>query len=614
MSVNFQLLGPAAVVSQGRTFVLPATKPSVVLATLLLHANEFVSTDHLYKTLWGDTIPESARATLQSNVMRSRQLLLAEGVPVLIRTLPGGYTIAASADTLDLLRFSRLIERAQRPGCDLEEESRCLSDAMSLWRGPALVNIPSDVLQREAVPMLTEQWLDATERWYDIELLLGRHSKLVGGLRSLTSAHPYRERFWEQLVEALYRSGRQTEALEEQRRVSGFLMDQLGVSPGPGLQRLELTILRGESLPVAASRSGDRVRISTVAAADRPDVRCQLPPRVPDFVGRSKMIAQVADELVADLERHGSTTVIVSGPPGVGKSAFGLWVAHEVRQFFPDGQWYARLVDADGNRRRPAEVLAELLSAAGLRSVDPQNDSAALDSALRTAIAGRRVLLVLDDAVDAEQARLLIPGTVGTAALVTSRASLVDAAVSGGVRCHRLDVLPMENAVELLSDILGRDVVYAERDAAMQLAECCGRLPMALRIAATKLINRPHQSLLEYLAWLSADPLTRLSIGKRRSLSVRGAFDMSYEYLGADAQRMLRLLGSVPRDSRFTIDDVANSTGATPEFTADALDELFNASLLESTSLDSFSMPPLLHLYAMRKAREEADQGNGCGT
>lgn len=600
MIAQFRLLGSVEIATRGSVLALPGTKPSVALATLLLHANEFVSTSRLYETIWGEHIPHNPRSTLQTYIMRLRNVLQRNDmVNCPIRTLPGGYSIEASAETLDLLRFRQLVERSRRNG-DLDGESRGLKEALALWRGPALANIASETLQQQEVPKLTEQRLEAAERRMDVELLLGRHRGSIAELRWLTAAYPQRERFWEQLMEALYQSGRQSEALEEYRKIKGILLEQLGIDPGPGLQRLEIAILKGE--PTATAAAPDLVTVSARTVTTRLGANCQLPPEIPHLVGRGKPAAQIADELIQGDDRTTSGVTAIRGAPGVGKSALALHVAHDVAHLFPDGQWYLRLTGEDGSPRHPRELLAELLQIAGLDAAEIPAGQTGRESAFQMLMRDRRVLLVLDDAVWAEQLRPLLPGRGRAAVLVTSRTSLVELAARWSLRSYELDVLSAESSLELLAGMWDRETIYGAEAAAVRLAEICGHLPLALRIAAAKLVSRPHQRLSEYVSWLEADPLARLSIGKRPSISVRREFDASFARLSPDAQRMLLSIGESVADPAFTADDVTGLPGAAAVDAEEALEELADAGLLRGVDHDRFSLHTLLHAYARQQA------------
>jgi DNA-binding SARP family transcriptional activator len=607
MEAQFRLLGPVEMTVGSKTVQLSATKPSIVLATLLLHANEAVPTDRLYETVWGDTPPVSARTTLQTYVLRLRQLFACHQLtPGPIRTVPSGYVLDGAAETVDLLRFRHLCALAGKcaKDNDLEEESRYLAEALSLWHGPALTNIHSDLLHREEVPKLTEEWLEATERRLDIELALGRHRRLPSELRPLTAAYPDRERFREQLVEALYRSGRQAEALEECRKIRRILLDELGIDPGPDLQRLEVKILRGEALPNRlAGATGQSARAASTS--DSVSASCQLPLEIPDFVDRVDIATAMVEDLTHGGGRAGPAVAILRGGPGVGKTALALRVAHQLRPVFPDGQWYVRLVDPGGSPRACGDVLGDLLRAAGVDVRDLPVDLVARASALRASMTDRRVLLVLDDVASVEQAQPLLPGTPGNAVLAISRMSLIGFTALCGVRRYHLDVLPPPDAVELLARMVGRDVVHNEYGAATELAALCGYLPLALRIVAAKLVDRPNPDLSGYVRWLRTDTLAKLAIGPSSPISVRKAFETSYRALDGGAQRLFRLLGRIGPD--ISADEVAARIGGPPGSAEQVLDELLDAGMIRNASAGRFAMRGLMYLYAQETARETAE-------
>lgn len=252
--VRFTVLGPLGITDGRDAVILPPSKPSVLLAALLLHANTVVPVPYLQRAIWGEDPPETARAAVQSCVLRLRRLFGSHGIPAgVIETLAHGYRINADARTLDLMRFRELLRQASAAG-NPDAELALLRQAVLLWRGKALLeNVNSDLLHRDLVPRLTEERLQAVERIFDIELALGRCREVLAESLAMARSHPEHERFWEQLIEALYRTGRRAEALAEYRRVKEHLLDELGIDPGPALQRLELAILRGDPLGPAAA-------------------------------------------------------------------------------------------------------------------------------------------------------------------------------------------------------------------------------------------------------------------------------------------------------------------------------------------------------------------------
>ncbi len=251
---SFLLLGPMGITDGNETIVLQPSKPSSLLAALLLHANSVVSASFLQRVVWGESGTTNARSTLHTCVQRLRRLFAKYGLSGnLIDSVSGGYRITADSGTLDLIAFRELLRKASAAP-NPEAELLPLQAALTLWRDPVLANVHSDVLHREVVPRLAEERLRAVERVFDIELGLGRWSQIIAGLWPVARAHPSHERLWAQLVEALYWTGRRADALHEYRTVKQYLRAELGVDPGPVLQRLELTVLRGDELPAGPVR------------------------------------------------------------------------------------------------------------------------------------------------------------------------------------------------------------------------------------------------------------------------------------------------------------------------------------------------------------------------
>jgi DNA-binding SARP family transcriptional activator len=248
--VEFTVLGPLGFTDGAEVAVLQPSKPGALLATLLLNANSAVSVGYLLRAVWGDEAPETAKAAVQTCVLRLRKLFKKYGIAgSAIETLSDGYRINAGPDTLDLLRFRELL-RAAPAAPDCEAELALLREALTLWRGrPMLSNVSSALVHRNEVPRIAEEWLRAAERTFEIEMALGRCREVLPELVETAYGHPVHERFWEQLVEALYRTGRRAEALAEYRTVKQHLQEELGIDPGPGLQRLELLVLRGDPDP-----------------------------------------------------------------------------------------------------------------------------------------------------------------------------------------------------------------------------------------------------------------------------------------------------------------------------------------------------------------------------
>ncbi|MFI7276938.1 BTAD domain-containing putative transcriptional regulator [Streptomyces sp. NPDC049879] len=582
MTVRFQLLGPLSITDGTDTVVLQPSKPTNLLAALLLRSGTIVSAGYLQRMVWGDEQPVTARASLQTCVLRLRRLFARHavlGTP--IEAVPGGYRISADARSLDLVDFRERARTAAATGAGPEAELAVLRGALGLWQGSLLANVRSELMHRDEVPRLLEERLRVVERVCDLYLALGHCGQALVELWGITRAHPGHGRFREQLIEALYRTGRQTEALAEYRRFKGFLLESLGVDPSPGLQKLELAILRGDDLGPEA-----RPVIAALPAAPEPEPEAapvsEGPPPVPWFTGREAEVAALAQRLggAADVSA-GPVTELVCGAPGIGKTALAQQVAHLLRDRFPGGRLLLRMTDADGVPRPPAETAAEaaaLLPAFG-REGSP------------------RALLVLDDVTDAEQARPLLPATGGDAVVVTSRLGLAGLVATHGGRVQRLDAFTPRESADLLGAVLGAERVAAGAGETAALAAACGHHPLALVIAAARLLTRPALGLADGVRWIAADPLSRLALNDDPRMSVprvlRGALDRLDPAL-ADA---FLAVGGLP-SARFGPADAARLLGL-PEAEADRLMErLVDAGLLEDGPPGPYRVHGLLRLYA----------------
>jgi DNA-binding SARP family transcriptional activator len=429
--MEFRVLGPLQACSDGREIAVSAGRQRALLAGLLLRANRVVPTVTLIGWLWGSAPPADARATIQTYVGRLRRKL-GDG---LIVTRPDGYLITLTAHQLDLAGFDDLLERA-RHAVDPAVEADLLKDALALWRGPALGDVPSEVLHRDEVPALTERWLHALQRRIELDLIAERHAELVAELRALTREYPLQEQFWAQLMRALAGCGRQAEALQAYQDLRSHLADELGADPCPAVQELHRALLRGDVRHVAVQRpSHDSGRLPVPA---------QLPPDVAGFVGRDKLLATL-DSQLGDAT---SPLVIMAmgGAAGIGKTTLAVHWAHRVIDWFPDGQLYANLrgFDPSGSPRAPEEVLRGFLEAL---QVPPQQVPSGFEAQVglyRSLLAGRRMLIVLDNARAADQVRPLLPGSPGSQVVVTSRDALTSLIAAEGARPVVLDVLSAE--------------------------------------------------------------------------------------------------------------------------------------------------------------------------
>jgi DNA-binding SARP family transcriptional activator/tetratricopeptide (TPR) repeat protein len=588
---EFRLLGSFEVRRSGALVRIASNKAAVLLATLLLAEGRPVPIDTLIERLWGMDPPGSAHATLQVHVMRLRRAL---GVEQLIRTTPGGYAIDRDdvAD-VDVLQFRALLARASMSNTagDTAEEFAALTEALALWRGPALLGVQSESLHHTVVPHLTDERLSSAERRAELAIAAGAHDELVGELAPLVGQYPLRERLGVQFIEALRRCGRRVEALDAYRRMQGELRAKLGIDPGKAAQQLYLDILAEDGIP-----ESPQVRPEpTVVAAPR-----QLPPPPRGFIGRI-----AAQKQVVELLRRSAPLVVVSGPPGVGKSAFVAHVAHLVRNDFPDGQLY---VDLHGHSPeeplRPAMVLETFLRALGCPAGAVPGDLQEQVSLYRTLLAERRVLVVLDDAATSDQVRSLLPVAPGSATLVTSRQDLRGLAVSDGHRRVTLEPMSEREALDVLADMVSPDRIAAETSGASAVVLACGRLPLALRIAGANLQAHPYLPLAQFAEDLhSRGRMNGLRLPGDEGPGVAAAFDLSLARLGAEPAQLFRLLGIAPcRDITPAAATALLGTDASP-----GLDLLVAANLAVPSAAGRYQMHDLLRDYATSLADDDPD-------
>ena len=587
--LRFRILGPLEVSNAGRPVPIRAAKHRTLLASLLLRANRVVPVDALVERLWAGNPPARARGTLQTYVLRLRQTL---GDPALVRTAPEGYYIDVPPGSVDLERFRELSDEGTRAGDagDLTAAAAALDEALQLWRGAPLADVPSDSLQRNVVPQLVEQHLQVLERRIDIELQRGRHQALIAELQSLTAKHPAREPFWGQLMLALHRSGRQADALAAYQGVAGYLADELGIDPGEPLRRLHQAMLRNDPELLAPIAS---------EAARPVVVPSQLPADIADFVGRAELI----DELVSRFEPGlPDGPIAVMGPPGVGKTAFVVHLAHRLRPRFPDGQLYANLRGyALGPALSTAQVLSRFLRAMGVPPEQIPIDVDHQAAAFRSLVHGKRILIVLDNAAAADQIRPLLPPAAGCAVLVTSRNDLRSRLLN--VDTVLLEPLTPTESRLLLSAVLGPEL--KDLPASTELARLCAYLPLALRIAAANLAKSPPSGLADYVAELrNGNRLSALSIAGDEGTAVRAAFDLSYTTLQPRARELFRLLGLVPGPD-FTPQAAAALMAGDTADAADLLDQLAAVHLVQQVVPGRFQFHDLIRLYAAQREHEE---------
>jgi DNA-binding SARP family transcriptional activator/tetratricopeptide (TPR) repeat protein len=586
--VRFRLLGPLEVRDGAGWLAIRSAQQRTVLAVLLIEAGRTVTTDRLVDEIWGERPPRTAVNALHGYVMRLRQLLGGRQTGSLagpIVTVRHGYQLLAEEDDLDATMFDRLVESGKQDLTRrrLRAGAARLAEALALWRGPAFADVPASPTVATAVQWFEQRRLTAVEDRIDADLELGRHAEVVDELYRLTGATPLRERLLAQLMLALFRCGRRSEALDAYRAGSRALMDELGVRPGARLRELERMILADDKVVAPVTRA----------------VPAQLPADVAGFTGRSSYLREL-DHCVSDGSHL--TILTITGTAGVGKTALAVHWAHRVRHRFPDGQLYVNLRGyASGTPLRPIDVLTSFLLVLGVSAEDIPLDESLAAAEFRTRLTDTRTLVVLDNAGDADQVRPLLPGSSGCLVVVTSRDRLPGlVALDGGIPLA-VDVLTDAESLTLLRRLLD-DRVAAEPEAATELIGLCGRLPLALRIVAANLLVHPTRKLADHVTRLrTGDRLGELEVGGDRQTGVRTAIDHSYAAQPAPARRLFRLLGLVPGPD-VTVVAAAALAGVTTERAAELLDQLTRAHLVDEDTVGRYTMHDLLRCYAAERA------------
>jgi DNA-binding SARP family transcriptional activator/tetratricopeptide (TPR) repeat protein len=618
--MEFCLLGSLAVRRGDTVIPVQAGKQRAVLATLLLNANRVVPVEDLAETLWGSAPPPSARVTVQNYVVRLRKALGEEGHSR-IGTQPRGYVISVAVGELDMTRFEVLLGAARQAARDGSWDTAAAQAraALALWRGEPLADVESELLALREVPRLADLRLQALETRIDGDLHLGWHAEVIGELRQLAAGHPLREHLHALLMLALYREGRQAEALAAYHAARRVLVEELGSEPCRELRGLHQQILaadpaldlprldEGGAAPLLIS--ADREQDHAVRALEI--VPRQLPAAVRHFTGRRAELA----ELTALLDAAGGdgTAVVIAaidGAPGIGKTALAVDWAHQVATDFPDGQLYVNLqgFDPSGEIVLPGTAIRGFLDAFGIPAerVPPSEMSQA--ALYRSLLAGKRVLIVADNARDAGQVRPLLPGSPGCLVVVTSRARLTGLAAAEGARLLTLDVLPTGEARDLLARRIGARRARAEPGAVEQLARLCGRLPLALTVAAARAAGRPQMPLAAAAAELAgaASRLQALETGDPVT-DVRTVFSWSCQHLEQLPARMFRLLGVHPGPD-ITIPAAAALLHVTQDDARAALGALAMANLVEEHNPGRLALHDLLRAYAAEQAAEHEPQ------
>ncbi|GAA4003737.1 hypothetical protein GCM10022247_25810 [Allokutzneria multivorans] len=537
--LEFTVLGPLDVRSDTGPVPISGQRQRTVLAMLLLSPGRVVSVDSLVEAVWDDRPPATGRTQIAICVAGLRKTFKAAGcADDVILTRAPGYLLLPEAHDIDASEFERQLDQAQR----LEQEGqyaesvRAYAAALGRWRGPALSGV-SGRFAESAAARLEELRLTAYEQSAALRLAEGEHRELIGELTGLVRQHPLREQVRAHLMLAQYRSGRRAEALESFREGRSLLIDELGLEPGRVLRELHEAILADDPVltPVPVAKPTARAEARVVPA--------QLPPSTARFTGRTAELSTL-DDLVPWSGKGCMLPVgYLTGMPGVGKTELALHWAHRVAERFPHGQLFVDLCGYDRDRAplSSTEVLAGFLRALGVPDAELPGELGERAALYRSLLAGKRVLVVLDNAASYAQVRPLLPGTRECCVVVTGRDQLPE--LAGGADSVRVRLKPLSTTESV--EFVRRALPVLSPESAAELAELCDGLPLALSVATTRLLAKPH--------W-SADRLVRMLTDERRRLDelscderggLRAAFESSYHRLSPEAARLYRGLGTL---------------------------------------------------------------------
>ncbi|QUQ68995.1 AfsR/SARP family transcriptional regulator [Kutzneria sp. CA-103260] len=594
--MHFLVLGPLEVRASGKQVRVDGSRQRRLLAILLLNANHTVTVERLAQELWADP-PQSVRQQIHNAIASLRRTLGAAFTDLRITTTDAGYELGIPESWIDLHEFGRLTQLARRAEADgrLEEAVTHLTSALGLWRGAPLLGLDSPLISSTATA-LDEQRLAAVESRISLRLRIGQADSVIGELRELVDEHPYRESLRASLMTALYRTSRQADALDVYEQGRRLLADELGIDPGPQIRELHAKILSG----TPEQPGPDAVEPSPMDAP--PPAHRFLPNDTRDFSGRSAEL----DRLLADAQEAGPSALVISainGMGGIGKTTLAVRLAHQLADEYPDGQFFLDLHGFTLGMEpvSPARALETLLQAAGTASELVPLGLDGRAARWRAHMAGKRALLILDNAVDAAQVRPLLPGTSGILVVVTSRRRLTS--LEGAVSVS-LDLMPAQDAITLFTRIAGANRTATEPAAVATAVELCGRLPLAIRIAAARLRDRQ--------SWTVADLVSRLEDQKRRSRlldvgdrNVMAVLKVSHRYLQPMPQRLFRLLHLHPGPD-FDARAAAALGGLDVPDAEDALEMLLDDNLLRQETSGRYYFHDLVR-DCSRELSEEFD-------
>jgi DNA-binding SARP family transcriptional activator/tetratricopeptide (TPR) repeat protein len=601
--LEIRLLGPVELIHDGVPVELGRRQERCVLGLLALEPGRVVSADRLIELLWGNAPPPSARPALQSHIARLRSRLATE--QPLILTKGAGYVVDIEPDRVDMHRFASLLDEAQR---DPMPDSRAgkLAEALSLWRGPLLAGAADDDLRARLNVGLQEQFLLAHELFAEVELANGRHHQLLACLPELLERNPGRERLALLLMHARYRDHDVAGAMTTFEFVRRHLAEELGLDPGPELVELQRALLKRDVLP------GVRDRFPATPPA-RPSVPVprQLPPDVLGFAGREAELRRL-DEILLESETRQPTAVTITalaGTAGIGKTTLAVHWAHRLAEKYPDGALYVNLrgFDPSASAAAPDEALRGFLDALGVPAHQVPASVSARTGLYRSLLDGLRILVVLDNARDADQVRPLLPGSAGCLAILTSRYQLYSLVTAEGAQPLTVGLLSPGEAKQVLTRRIGHERVADEPEAAQSIIDRCAGLPLALALVAARAAAHPGTPLLHLAAELNRvpRPLDAFS-SDDASTDARAVFSWSYAAVSLPAAALFRALGLHPCEP-IAGPATASLIGGDLAATQVLLSELERANLVTRAGPDRYGMHDLLHAYARELALAKGD-------
>jgi len=603
-ALRFNILGPLEGWLGNTRLRLGGAIQERVLVTLLLEPGRVVPVSRLVQAAWDDDPPATATHQIRKAVADLRRRL-PDGGSVVVTEGPG-YRAMVTDTELDLTEFGTHLREAGRAVAEgrSQEAVEALRRALALWRGPVMADTGGAVIQTVATA-LDERRLAAAEQFFELRLGLGETSELIGDLRDLIAHNPLRETLRGQLILALYRTGCQAQALQEYQKVRELLLEELGIDPGPRLSELHAAILReapelgvpGLLLPPPPEPPARSAAPAAASRTDRPAPPCTLPCDLSDFTGRKRELDALVDRINGGGEagQRRSPIVAIDGMGGSGKTSLVVRAAHQVAAAFPDGQLHLDLRGFTPGEPpvSPATALDVLLRALGTPGDRIPDDLQGRTALWRSQLAERRLLLLIDNVIDVGQVLPLLPVSHGCLVLITSRARLVDL---DGAEWVSIGPMSHEDSTLLIEEVLGTTRVAAESEATAELVHLCGRLPLALRIVAARLRNRPRWTV-EYMVDRLRDETRRLEELSAGERSVAASLRLSYQIMDEEHRIALRILGLHP-GADIDVYAAAALLGTDRHDAENVLERLLDVHLLEQPAIGLYRFHDLVRNFA----------------